>query len=85
LYAVLATKTFYAEQVNWGAGSTKIYYKDLIRLSHFGNDGILNNIKGYVVISDQQNLTAIQLSTLMDLFGDYVFNIGTTNTNLVVD
>lgn len=85
LWDVLATKVIYAEQINWGAGTTKLYYKDLIRLSKIGNDGILYNLRGYVIISDNTNLTAIQVAELQNIFGEHVFDIGTTNTNLVVD
>ena len=85
LWSVLSTKVIYAEQINWGSGTTKLYYKDVIRLSKIGNDGILYNLKGYIVISDSTNLTAVQVAELQNIFGQYVFDIGTTNTNLVVD
>jgi len=85
LWEVLATKVIYAEQINWGAGTTKLYYKDLIRLSKIGNDGILYNLKGYVIISDTANLTAIQVAELQNIFGEHAFDIGTINTNLVID
>ena len=85
LWDVLATKVIYAEQINWGDGTTKLYYKDLIRLSKIGNDGILYNLRGYVIISDNTNLTAVQVAELQNIFGEHVFDVGTTNTNLVVD
>lgn len=85
LWQALSQKVIYAEQINWGTGTTKLYYKDVIRLSKFGNDGILYNLKGYVVISDSDELTSMQLTELQNAFGSYVFNVGTTNTNLVVD
>lgn len=85
LWQVLSTKVIYAEQINWGTGTTKLYYKDIIRLSKIGNDGVLYNLRGYIIISDSANLTAIQLAELQNIFGEHVFDVGTTNTNLVVD
>lgn len=85
LWQALSQKVLYAEQISWGTGTTKLYYKDVIRLSKFGNNGILYNLKGYVVISDITPLTAIQISELQNIFGSNVFNVGTTNSNLVVD
>lgn len=85
LWTELGTKTFQAEQINWGAGNTKFYYKDLIRLSKFGKDGMLYNIRGYIIISDLTELTSAQLTELQNIFGPNVFNIGTTTSNLVVD
>ena len=85
LYTALSSKVLYAEQINWGTGTTKIYYNDLIRLSKFASESLSGNLKGYVVISDAEPLTASQLTELQNLFGDYVFNIGTTSNNLVVD
>ena len=77
--------TFQAEQINWGLGTTKIYYRDVIRLGHLRKGSMIYNLKGYIVISDQENLTSLQLSELENLFGNNVFNVGTMNTNLVID
>ena len=43
-------------------------YKDLIRLSKFGNDGILYNLKGYVLLSDNSELTSVQLTELQKIW-----------------
>lgn len=85
LLAALETKTLIADQINWGdeAGLT---YTDIVRLGHFGNGGNTYNLKGYVVMSENEEpLTSTQLLSLTELFGDNVFNIGTINSNLVID
>lgn len=85
LWQLLGTKVLQAENINWGTGDTKFYYKDLIRLSKFGKDGMLYNLRGYIVISDAEKLTVSQITELQNTFGQDVFNIGNTNSNLVVD
>lgn len=85
LLAALGTKTLIADQINWGedAGLT---YTDIVRLGHFGNGGNTYNLKGYIVMSENEEpLTSTQLLSLTELFGDNVFNIGTINSNLVID
>jgi hypothetical protein len=56
---------FEAENINWGipGQSINITYRDLARIAHF-NEG--NNsggkIKGYIMLSDAEPLTAVQLN-----------------------
>jgi len=57
----------------------------LLRLAAFSKGGEQFNLRGYVILSDAEPLTAAQLSNLITLFGDNVLNPGTTNSNLVVD
>lgn len=88
LYAVLNSKTLEAENINWGLPnqSLKITYKDLARIAAFNNG---NNggglIKGYIMLSDAQEMTAIQLNNLIQWFGPSVFTKSAKNSSLVVD
>lgn len=88
LYAVLNGKTFEAENINWGLPNQtlRITYKDLARIAAFNNG---NNggglIKGYVMLSDQQELTDVQLNNLISWFGPSVFTKSAKNSSLVVD
>lgn len=84
LLTTLSTKTLVADQIRWGTGSTTLSYNDLLRLRAFGRGGEANNLKGYIIISGA-DFSASQLSNIQNLFGDNVFNIGTTSSNLVVD
>jgi hypothetical protein len=88
LYAVLNGKRFEAENINWGLPNQtlRITYKDLARIAAFNNG---NNggglIKGYVMLSDQTELTAVQLNNLISWFGPSVFTKSAKNSSLVVD
>lgn len=42
-------------------------------------------IKGYIVISDSEPLTAVQLANLKSWFGDSVFDKSTVTSGLVID
>jgi hypothetical protein len=65
LYAALSTKVFEAENINWGVEgqSISITFNDLARIAHLneGNNGG-GKIKGYIMISDAEPLTAVQLN-----------------------
>lgn len=88
LYNVIKTKTFQAENINWGVPgqNLKISYKDVARIAHFNN---ANNggglIKGYIILSDKEELSAEQLNNLTNWFGPSVFTKGSTGSNLVID
>lgn len=83
LYAALENKTLIANQIHWGTGNIHLTYNDVLRLAHFGG---VSSLRGYVLITaGQEGLTSSQLTLLQTLFGENVFNIGTTNSNLVVD
>ena len=87
LLNALKNKTLVADQINWGEDAN-LTYRDIIRLGHFGNGGNTYPLKGYVVMTQEnqsEDLTSTQLLYLTELFGDNVFNIGTVNSNLVVD
>lgn len=88
LYAVLRTKTLEAENINWGLPeqTLRITYKDLARIAQFnnGNNGS-GLIKGYIMLSDAQEMSAIQLNNLVQWFGSSVFTKSSKNSNLVVD
>jgi hypothetical protein len=85
---VLNTKTLEAENINWGLPNQtlRITYRDLARIAAFNNG---NNggglIKGYVMLSDNQELTAVQLNNLVNWFGPSVFTKSAKNSSLVVD
>ena len=73
-----------AENINWGGGNTKFYYKDLRRLAAlFDKD--TRNLKGYIIISDNSPLDSTQLAELRDWFGDGIFNKSNRNSSLVID
>ena len=88
LYAALHNKVFEAENINWGVpGQTlTISYNDLARIAQF-NEG--NNsggkIKGYVMLSDQNELTSVQVSNIIQWFGPQAFSKNARNSSLVVD
>ena len=88
LYAALHNKVFEAENINWGIpGQTlTISYNDLARIAQF-NEG--NNsggkIKGYVMLSDQNELTSVQVSNIIQWFGPQAFSKNARNSSLVVD
>jgi hypothetical protein len=85
LYEVLKTKTLIVQQVYWGTWEGEyITYKDILRLAQFKNETSGWNLKGYVRMH-QSDITSTQLVNLTDLFGNNVFNIGSTNSNLVID
>lgn len=85
LLTALESKTLIADQLYWGEDAG-ITYTDIIRLGHFGNGGNTYPLKGYIVMSEtEEPLTSTQLLALTELFGDNVFNIGTINSNLVID
>ena len=86
LYEVLSTKVLVVDQAHWGTGTIRLSYRDALRLGHFGSDGSLHPLKGYILLqSDETGMTSTRVTLLQQLFGDNVFNIGTTNANLVVD
>ena len=88
LYAALHNKVFEAENINWGVPGQSIHitYRDLARIAHF-NEG--NNsggkIKGYIILSDQQPLTSLQLNQITMWFGASAFSKSAKNSNLVID
>lgn len=89
LYNILKTKNFTAENINWtSANGVSISYKDLARIAQF-NGGAGNNtngtIKGYIMLSDTTELTAVQLNNLTEWFGASVFTKSAKNSSLVVD
>lgn len=85
LFEQLATKTLTVNQAYWGTWANEsISYKDIVRLSKFKNETGGRNIKGYVRIHEN-DITSSQLINLTMLFGPEVFNIGGTNSTLVVD
>ena len=85
LLNALQNKTLIADQLNWD-DDAGITYTDIVRLGHFGNGGYTYPLKGYVVMSEEEEpLTSTQLLSLTELFGVNVFNIGTINSNLVID
>lgn len=88
LYAVLRTKVFEAENINWGVdGQTvAISFNDLARIAQFNegnNQG--GNIKGYIMISDTEPLTAVQLNQITSWFGPTAFSKSSRNSGLVID
>ena len=85
LYAELRTRTLTVQQIYWGTWQGDyITYKDLLRLACFKNETGGYNLKGYVRMHEN-NITSSQLVNLTNLFGSNVFNIGSANSNLVVD
>lgn len=88
LYVALRTKVFEAENINWGTPeqSIRISYRDLARIAQF-NEG--NNsggkIKGYIMLSDQEQLTSVQISSIIQWFGPQAFSKNAKNSALVVD
>lgn len=88
LYNALHNKVFEAENINWGTPdqTLRISYRDLSRIAQF-NEG--NNsggkIKGYIMISDPEELTSIQITNLISWFGPQVFSKNAKNSSLVID
>lgn len=88
LWEELKLKTFNAENISWGTPeqTLRITYKDLSRIAQFNrgnNSGGL--IKGYVIISDENELSVEQVANLTNWFGSQVFTKGANTSNLVVD
>ena len=88
LYDALYSKVFEAENINWGTPdqTLRVTYNDLARIAHF-NEG--NNsggkIKGYVMLSDQQQLTSVQVASIIQWFGPSAFSKNAKNSSLVID
>ena len=84
----LKTKTFEAENINWGVSGQvlKFYYKDLTRIACLNNGNNSGGLlKGYIMISDPQELTTLQVNNLMQWFGPSVFTKSAKTSNLVID
>ena len=88
LYDVLNSKTLKAQNINWGVpGQTiSLTYNDIAKIAQFnyGNNagGLLT---GYIMLSDQQELTATQLNNLIQWFGPTVFTKSAKSSHLVID
>lgn len=88
LYTALASKNFEAENINWGVPgqSISITYQDLARIAHFNNGNNQGGlIKGYIMLSDNQDLTSVQVNNIVEWFGPSVFTKSSKNSGLVVD
>lgn len=88
LYTALASKNFEAENINWGVPgqSLSITYRDLARIAHFNNGNNSGGlIKGYIMLSDNQDLTSVQVNNIVEWFGPSVFTKSSKNSGLVVD
>ena len=88
LYAALQTKVFEAENINWGipGQSISISYRDLARIAQFNeanNSG--GKIKGYIMLSDTEELTSIQVTNIISWFGPQAFSKNSRNSGLVID
>lgn len=88
LYEELSGKIFEAENINWGVPgqNISISYKDLARIAKFNNGNNSGGlIKGYIILSDNTELTAVQLNNIVNWFGPSVFTKSSKNSGLVVD
>ena len=88
LYNALKTKTFEAENINWGVSgqSISISYNTLARIAQFNNgNNSGGKIKGYIMLSDTTPLTAVQLNQITSWFGPSAFSKSAKNSGLVID
>lgn len=95
LHNVLKSKSFRAENINWGTSfDTQLTYADLENIAYLngttvvGNRESFNNntykyIKGYVVLNE--TLTAEEMVNIKKWFGDSAFDKSARNSQLVVD
>lgn len=92
LHDVLKTKTFRAENINWGTQlTTRLKYSDIENIAYLNGiseTGSFNNntykyIKGYVVLKG--SITAEQMVNIKKWFGDSAFDKSARNLQLVVD
>lgn len=88
LLETLKTKQFEAENINWGVPgqSLRLTYKDLTRIACLNNGNNSGGLlKGYIMISDPEELTTLQVNKLMQWFGPSVFTKNAKSSNLVID
>ena len=87
----ISSKYFDAENINWGAEENindrvNIDYNTLAKIAQFnGGRNVQAHLKGYIRLSDSQQLTPVQLSQIKEWFGDGVFDISNSNAQLVID
>ena len=92
LHEILKSKSFRAENINWGVQfNTRLTYEDLENIAYLNgisSTGMFNNnihkyIKGYVVLNS--SLTSSQIVNIKKWFGDSAFDKSGINSQLVVD
>ena len=81
----LNDKTFIAENINWGE-ELNITYNTLEKIAQLNNgNNSSGTLKGYIVLNESTKLSAQKLSNITKWFGNNAFNIGSRNSNLVID